>query len=87
MRREDGLCCEDEDSRRPASEEGREARKENSGVEREEGRCGEEGWDSSTGRQGAWGAEWPFLPLYLRSPWLGLNSGPWRARKVLYTEL
>lgn len=35
MRREDGLCCEDEDSRRPASEEGREARKENSGVERE----------------------------------------------------
>lgn len=47
MRREDELCCEGEDSRRPASEEGREARKENSGVEREEGRCGEEGWDSS----------------------------------------
>lgn len=47
MRREGELCCEDEDSRRPASEEGSEARKENSGVERSRGRCGEEGWDSS----------------------------------------
>lgn len=60
-------------------------RKENSGVEREEGKVwrGRVG-QLSAGRQGAWGAERPFLPVYPRSPWLGLNSG---ARKVLYTEL
>lgn len=68
--RGDELCCEDEDSRRLASEEGREARKENSGVEREEGKVwrGRVG-QLSAGRQDAWGAELPFLPVYPCSSW------------------